>query len=215
MNKAIIVSLTLAAAAAQGCWRNSYGRGAGTVPSTCNAGQEKNGALCYPNCAAGYYGVGPACWQNCPSGYRDDGAYCAKPSSYGRGGGYVIWDGDVCQRDNPQTGCEQYGALWYPKCRANFHAVGCCVCSPDCPSGMTDIGASCAKKSYGRGAGSPLVCPAGTENQSSLCYNLCPSGYTGNGPLCYQNCAADKRPCGDLICIGINDTSDYCSGGNA
>ena len=179
-----------------------YGRGAGVVPSTCPAGQEKNGALCYPTCKSGFYGVGPACWQNCPAGYRDDGAYCAKPSAYGRGGGYVIWDGDVCARDNPSTGCEQYGALWYPKCKANFHAAGCCICSPDCPSGMTDIGASCAKQSYGRGAGSPLICASGLENQSSLCYTPCKSTYSGNGPICYQNCPSGYEKCaGYDLCV--------------
>ena len=28
------------------------------------------------------------------------------------------------------------GLLCYPKCREGFHAFGCCVCSPDCPSGL-------------------------------------------------------------------------------
>ncbi len=26
------------------------------------------------------------------AGFRDDGAFCAKPASYGRGAGYAIWD---------------------------------------------------------------------------------------------------------------------------
>lgn len=30
------------------CWKDAYGRGAGKVISTCAAGLEKAGALCYP-----------------------------------------------------------------------------------------------------------------------------------------------------------------------
>lgn len=54
--------------------------------------------------------------------------------------------------------CPQNGALYYPKCKQNFHNVGCCICSPDCPSGWTDIGVSCKKpESYGRGTGYSIL----------------------------------------------------------
>jgi len=47
--------------------------------------------------------------------------------------------------------------MYYPKCKAGFHNVGCCVCSPNCPSGWTDVGISCKKpNTYGRGAGYPV-----------------------------------------------------------
>lgn len=49
------------------CWIRVYGRGAGTIPSACPGGTERDGLLCYPNCQAGYYGVGPVCWQTCAS----------------------------------------------------------------------------------------------------------------------------------------------------
>ena len=68
--------------------KDSYGRGAGTIPSfgcdpcswssclcTCNchqscpSGQEEDAGLCYPRCNPGYTGVGPVCWGTCPSGY--------------------------------------------------------------------------------------------------------------------------------------------------
>ena len=133
------------------CYRQSYGNGAGE-PYTCRDGFDRNGLLCYPKCRDGYAGNGPVCWQVCPADFRDDGAYCGKPGSYGRGGGYVIWQGDQCNKDNPQ-GCEQSGALWYPKCKPNFHAAGCCVCSPDCPSSMNDIGVSCQKSELWQGCG--------------------------------------------------------------
>ncbi len=121
------------------CWLRSYGRGVGKPISTCPEGTEQNGALCYPLCQEGYYGVGPVCWQSCPAGFTDTGVDCLKPSSYGRGAGYALWHESECNHDNPQ-GCEKYGALYYPKCKDGFHNVGCCVCSPNCPSGWTDIG---------------------------------------------------------------------------
>ena len=125
-------------------------------------GCEQNGLIMYPKCQAGYSNFGCCvCSQNCPAGYRDDGAFCAKPEAYGRGAGYpwkfgdkaFNYDGAKRRCENDHGSCEMDGLIYYPRCRANFHKVGCCVCSPDCPSGMNDIGVSCEKKSYGRGVG--------------------------------------------------------------
>lgn len=177
------------------CWRQSYGNGAGE-PYACPAGMERNGLLCYPTCKPGYGGNGPVCWQTCPAGYRDTGADCLKPAAYGRGAGYVLWDRGKCEHENSQ-GCEQNGALIYPKCKAGFHAVGCCICSPDCPADMTDIGVSCQKGSYGRGAGQELAmgtCAPGLQKDPSgaLCYPVCKAGYHMVGPVCWQNCPAQQ-----------------------
>ena len=166
------------------CWQDAYGRGVGEVITSCHDGWEKDGALCYPPCKDGYNGVGPVCWKTCPSGFTDTGAHCLKPSAYGRGSGYALWNKDKCERENHQ-GCEKWGALYYPKCRENFHYFGCCVCSPDCPSGTIDIGVSCQKDSYGRGVGKPLGCADGLEMSGALCYPTCKSGYNGNGPVCW------------------------------
>ncbi len=181
------------------CYKKSYGRGAGETLG-CAAGLDKNGQLCYPKCQDGYGGAGPVCYSNCPSGFNDIGALCQKPASYGRGAGYALHFGEFsldgakqrCEKDNA-PGCEQNGLLYYPKCKANFHAVGCCVCSPDCPGGLTDTGTDCAKKSYGRGAGSPITtCANGLEKSGLLCYPKCKSGFYGEGPVCYQNCPASQ-----------------------
>ena len=43
------------------------------------------------------------------------------PPPYGRGAGYVIWQGKKCSREHPDLGCEKWGALWYPKCKENYH----------------------------------------------------------------------------------------------
>lgn len=183
-----------------GCWVRSYGRGVGTPISTCPDGLEQDAALCYPPCQSGYYGVGPVCWQSCPSGFTDSGVSCTKPASYGRGAGYALWDESECSDDNPQ-GCEQSGLLYYPICATNFHAVGCCVCSPDCPDDMTDASVCCTKNTYGRGAGTPLVCAAGLEEDAALCYNPCDSGYTGNGPVCWGSCPSQFEACGSALCL--------------
>lgn len=61
-----------------------------------------------------------------------------------------------CLNENPTTGCEQYGAIIYPKCKNDFYNAGCCICSHNCPSGFRDDGLYCGKPGpYGRGAGYP------------------------------------------------------------
>ena len=185
----------------QSCWKKAYGRTAGEPLSSCPADHEKDGALCYPHCQEGYSGVGPICWQNCPAetGFRDDGAYCYKPDAYGRGAGQV----HQCQ------GCEKWGSLWYPTCHEHFHNVGCCVCSPDCPKKMTDIGISCAKDSYSRTAGTPLVCHAEQEQSGALCYTPCEHNADGVGPVCWGKCPAGTKECGAL-CLGQDEIcSEY------
>ncbi len=195
------------------CYRQSYGNGAGE-PYTCRDGYDRNGLLCYPKCRDGFAGNGPVCWGVCPADFRDDGGYCGKPGSYGRGGGYVIWQGDQCNKDNPQ-GCEQSAAMWYPKCKPNFHAAGCCVCSPDCPSGMNDIGVSCQKPSYGRGAGEPLemgVCAPGLQKDptGALCYPPCKADFHMVGPVCWQNCPSQQQfDCG----VGCSMNQKECATG--
>jgi len=130
-----------------------------------DVGCEQWGAIIYPKCKAGFYNVACCiCEEYCPEGFRDDGLYCYKPSAYGRGVGYPWHFGDPMNLDNARKrclnehpeGCEQWGLIIYPKCKPGFHNVGCCICSPDCPSGWTDIGISCKKPgTYGRGVGYP------------------------------------------------------------
>jgi hypothetical protein len=82
----------------------------------------------------------------CPKGFRDDGFYCRKPSSYGRGAG--CFRESTCLKEAKELGtssCEYLGLLHYPNCKPGFHSYGCCICSPDCPAGWTDIGISCLK----------------------------------------------------------------------
>lgn len=58
--------------------RWSYSRGVGKIPSVCESGYDKAGALCYEQCPSGYDTVAGVCWQQCPEGYKDIGAFCMK-----------------------------------------------------------------------------------------------------------------------------------------
>ena len=174
------------------CWKQSYGRGAGEpLSNKCAPGLEKDGLLCYNQCKANFNGVGPVCWADCPRTFTNIGAFCQKPGSYGRGAGYAAWNEDDCKKDNKQ-GCEKSGAIWYPKCKKGFHAVGCCVCSPDCPKGWDDTGTGCTKPTYGRGGGEPLACKAGLDRDGLLCYPQCDKGMNGVGPVCWQRCPSQQ-----------------------
>jgi hypothetical protein len=180
------------------CWKDSRTRGAGTIPTDCAFGTERQGLLCYPTCAAGFTGVANVCWQNCPSGFIDDGAFCRKPAAYGRGAGHAwqIQDGlsnagmlARCQSAEGR-GCEMWGALAYPTCRDGFAAFGANVCTPVCTAGMTDIGVSCAKKTTTRDT---IVssCGAGMVYETGLCYKACDPGYAGVGPVCWGTCPSN------------------------
>jgi hypothetical protein len=143
---------------AEFCWKDSYGRGVGIIPTDCGE-KEKIGLLCYKRCPSGYTRVGLDCQQNCPAGFRNDGLFC-RLAEYGRGGGYAWWFSDGfsdrgmfsrCERDNGRGNCEKWGAVVYPKCKSGFSPVGCCICRPAVPNckalGMNGgIDLSCAKK---------------------------------------------------------------------
>jgi hypothetical protein len=98
------------------CWRDYHGRGAGTIPETCLAGNELNGLLCYPLCKDGFYGVGPVCWQTCKPGWIDYGVFCGKGShtctkkSYGRTAGKV----PGCPKPEVEQAGLCYQACIYP-----------------------------------------------------------------------------------------------------
>lgn len=148
----------------------SHGRGAGAVPSGCGAGEERDGALCYPACKAGYSGAGPVCWQQCPDSYSDDGA--------------------TCRRDAHIIGADNSRCPAYDKCGLTL-SRGCSVC----PEGYANDGCTCridvsifAKASYTRGAGSPMRCAAGQQADAGLCYTPCPAGFHGVGPVCWGSC---------------------------
>ena len=73
---------------------------------------------------------------------------------------------------------------------------------------MIDIGVSCQKDSYGRGAGDPLVCKSTEEEQAALCYDPCKNGFSGVGPVCWERCAEGMTECGALCLAEGESCSD-------
>lgn len=148
------------------------------------------GALCYPTCEDGYENIGTNICRKIGcgglDGARDIGVSCEKPGAYGRGDGY--FESSKCEQEN--ISCEKWGLLFYPTCASGFMAFGCCICSPNCPSGYIDDGAFCQKPSYGRGVGvSRLGCESTKEYDAGLCYTPCSNDRIGVGPLCWSTCS--------------------------
>jgi hypothetical protein len=200
------------------CWKDSIPRGVGTIPQGCGPGREMLGALCYSQCGPNSARFGLDCHSVCPDGMRDDGLFC-RASEYGRGTGYAVhvmeFDGDGmkarCEADHGRGQCEFWGAMAYPKCKAGYEAVGCCICRPvvpDCDGlglgGRLDL--SCAKKVV---IGDPSVgtCAAGEEEDAGLCYRQCEPGYSGVGPVCWAGAPKDWVECG----MGAAKDSSTCA----
>jgi hypothetical protein len=149
----------------------SYARGAGTVPTSCAAGQVMDAGLCYSACPANYRAVGPVCWQTCPAGYNDDGALCRRNAAI------VAADNSRCP--------------WYDMCGLTV-APGC----SRCPAGYTNDGCTCRRNAHvfpkatrGRGVGTvPKDCGAGKVLDTGLCYPACSAGFRGAGPVCWEQC---------------------------
>lgn len=198
-----MVSFANAQSTAEFCWKDSYGRGVGTIPTACNAGQTYDAGLCYDNCRSGYTGVGPVCWSGCPEGYIDMGAVCHinKPLTKD-----VTWE------------C----TAWWP----GWLGGGCRWKDSRCPSDYTNVGLFCAltsagksappgfsgtfldpmKNSYGRGVGKiPTNCGQ-KEYDAGLCYDRCRPGYSGVGPVCWGQPPANWVQCG----MGAAKSSAVC-----
>jgi hypothetical protein len=190
---------------AEFCWKDSYGRGVGTVPLTCPAGTDKIGLLCYSKCAAGQKRFGVDCHSSCPSGMKNQGLFC-RNAEYGRGAGYI--SRKKCNRK--RGNCEKTGLRFYPKCRAGYKRFGCCICrpaKPDCRAlGLKPgIDLSC-RKVIKLGKIKIASCPSGKYKDAGLCYKKCRTGAKGVGPVCWFNGPKGWKNCG----MGAAKTSKIC-----
>lgn len=180
------------------CWKDSYGRGIGTIPNRCPSHKVKIGALCYDKCPSGYKRWGFDCHGVCPSGWTNDGLFCRK-KTYGRGAGFPWKFGDAlnlnaakrrCENKHGSGKCEKWGEIYYPKCRSGYRNAGCCICEPtevkcgDYSQLGGKIFNSCAKK-VKIGNASSMLCPTDKEYDAGLCYKKCRSGFDGVGPVCW------------------------------
>jgi hypothetical protein len=175
-------------------------RGEGTLPFKCRHNEEKSGDLCFRKCKKGYSGAGPLCLQNCPPQYTDTGNFCEKPLPYGRGPGFLLSQKHLCKKESATRKCERFGELYYAKCKPGYHAVGCCVCTPNCEQELTCARQGFKKKSYGRGPGKLTICEHKKELFEGLCYKRCKDGFTGVGSVCWGECPKHLKRCG-FFCV--------------
>lgn len=199
--------------AADACWKNSYGRGAGTIPKNCGSNEDKIGALCYPKCRKGMKRYGFDCHSVCPSGFKSKGLFCRKNvKKYNRGAGRGK---KKCEKKFGGGRCEKRAGLWYQKCKPGFVRSGvfCLPTKPNCRAIGLKKGLAgrlgCAKKII---IGKPrtLDCPKGKSKQAGLCYKSCRKDFKGVGPVCWgkppkswRNCGMaatkDKKTCNGLL----------------
>jgi hypothetical protein len=201
------------------CWKDSYGRGAGTIPTDAGSGRVAIGALSYSQCPANTKRVGFDCHSVCPSGLRDDGLFC-RATEYGRGVGYPWKFGDRafsldgarerCAAENPQ-GCEKNGEIIYPKCKPGYRPFGSNICRPtnfSCAAvGLNKgIDLSCAKK-ITIGDPKPFMCKSDLQTDAGLCYPGCRTSYEGIGPVCWGQCPTGYVSCG----AGCATSATFCA----
>lgn len=115
-----------------------------------------------------------------------------------------------------KDGCEKYGLIYYPKCKAGYDNFGCCICrpdpTPDCAAegyggnAFFGLSLSCAVK-ITPGDPTPLECQADEEEDAGLCYPPCREEFDGVGPVCWQECGNGQVNCG----AGCAATSSDCA----
>ena len=200
------------------CWKDSYGRGVGTVPKKCASGQDRIGLLCYDKCGKNMKRFGFDCHSVCPEGMANQGLFC-RATEYGRGAGYPWKFGDAlndngmrsrCEKKHGKGNCQKQGLIFYAKCKSGYTNIGL-ICRPKQPNckalglgGQLDL--SCAKVVK---IGNPVtgVCGSRQEKDAGLCYKNCKAGYDGVGPVCW----ADK-PKGWVNCgMGAAKDSKTCA----
>lgn len=195
-----VVSITTSYAADDFCWKDSYGRGVGTIPTACDGGKEYQAGLCYNKCPAGMYGVGPVCWSSCPDGYTDMGAVCHINMPLTTSG-----TGWYCDARDGWGTCW----LWKLSCQPGYTNAGlfCALTARPTPAGFSGTYLDPMKNTSGRGVGTvPTNCGPGKQYDAGLCYDNCRAGYSGVGPVCWGSNPPGWVGCG----MGSARTSSVC-----
>ena len=190
-----------AASSGSFCWKDSYGRGVGTLPKSCPPNKETiaGGLLCYDKCSkfGDFKRSGYDCHQKCKSGWTDHGLLCYKfASSYGRGVGTIPpltckkkkWG--ICysfESKCPGDRSDKCIGLCYKPCRSGYNNAGCNICSMSCTGQGYANGAapSCPKRMYLSPGIEGTKCASDQENDAGLCYKKCRDSFTGVGPVCW------------------------------
>ena len=165
------------------CWRDSYGRGAGTIPKL----------------------------QSCPEGMITKPLFCQQEGKYDRERGHAGTKKkrmERCEKKHGKGNCEPCGALAFQKCKPGFsHHKGdiCRTCKPN-PPDCKALNLGSKTGASGISCSRPKECPSGSELRGGLCYTKCKSGYEGVGPVCWG-----KPPSGWVKCgMGAGKTKANC-----
>jgi hypothetical protein len=155
--------------------KSAFDKGVGRIPDKqCPTGKVMSGGLCYSLPDPNWYVSAPGfIAKKCPPGWRDDGTTCwLDAETYGRGTGYPWKFGDAlnldaararCENDNGRGNCEQYGQMYYPKCRPGFAPSGCCTCLRNTQTQSKSVTAQVGTV--------PIpVCNANETLEAGLCY---------------------------------------------
>ena len=100
------IGVPTAAQAQDFCWKDSYGRGVGTIPKACKHDEDRIGLLCYKKCRKGTKRFGFDCHSVCPRGFSNQGLFC-RHAEYGRGAGYPWKFGDALNDHGMRHRCER------------------------------------------------------------------------------------------------------------
>ena len=179
------------------CWRQTYDRGVGLIPTACPTGKVNNAGLCYDACISGFSDHGTAtCTRNCPSGYTDTGLLCHFNgiASYSP----VHWDN--CATHAPQFlggGC--IGGLVEDACKAGYHKIAS-VCYIDVPAGFSGSGLDPIKGGTYSRVGTIPTCLSPLVKDTGLCYQPPRTGFSCSLTACQRNCASGTVTCGAGAC---------------
>jgi len=199
------------------CWRDSYGRGVGVVPSHCPSHKETlaGGIICYDKCrnfGSNWYRYGYDCHQRCNYGWSDHGLLCHKPN-WGRGVGEARceWQEWWAAADlgsgtaQPTHQRKLLGGVVKAVVQAVRKTKLVCggslcsrvgkqdclgLCYPRCPSSNPIwIGCNlCGASCSGYAGGIAPSCMKGVKVSPGMEWATCPPGWDYDAGLCYQPC---------------------------
>ena len=203
----LMLSSGYVSAALDYCWKDSYGRGVGTIPYKCSASQETQGKApfftCYDKCPTGYSSTAlGGCMQTCPAAtYRDAFGNCVdngakkrykydeyttvrNPNpkrcnifSYGTNLEKCFWE--ECRKKNGKNGCTKHGAAVVAKCKPGYKKAALhCIPDLDC-KGFAGKGVDISGKTFCETKRKPPRPPKPAD---------CGKGYVNDAGLCYKGC---------------------------
>ncbi|KAH9095297.1 hypothetical protein Ae201684P_013413 [Aphanomyces euteiches] len=191
MRRRFIALDTLANSSAGFCLKNSYGRGAGTMPQSCDGNQDHLGLLCYDKCPTNYTRQALDCHQNCPSDFEDQGLFCRK-ADYGRGAGYPWKFGDGFNLNKARKRCENITALAIAKRAARSFTPSANLATTPLDAAFAVLCSKYVKIDKPHSG----KCSTGLQSQAGLCYKPCKSSYSGVGPVCWAGNPSGWVNCG-------------------